>query len=332
MFCTVSFLQEMDALMSHIMQRASGVKRPAEDLPLDLTQPKLLRHTRDSFVDHTDLRAGSDYNSVLDADSISPKHKIKSETDASENTPAAHPFSIEAILGDMKDSESVMSSTPAIVYSSYCSRNPCITNESHDVVKTNEREVETCYWCHACNCFCTDNINAQGHQYLHYMQGIGCDLKKDLLRKHGYVTKHIKINSELVQCGLCNTTVSFSFFSKHQKLHCGHFCNICKKEFSSLIHLQDHMNVHTGSTPFSCKICDRKFAKRSSLTQHQRYHRDNQRYKCTYCHKSFNSKYTRAVHERLHTGEKPFKCQEPGCRKAFPQKIQLQLHMNSHYI
>jgi uncharacterized Zn-finger protein len=90
------------------------------------------------------------------------------------------------------------------------------------------------------------------------------------------------------------------------------------------------MNFHTGNTPFSCKTCDRKFSKRSSLTQHQRYHRDNQRFKCTYCYKSFNSKYTRVVHERLHTGEKPFKCQKPGCSKAFPQKIQLQLHMSNH--
>jgi hypothetical protein len=308
--------------MLHIMQQAAGIKLPGQDFPLDLTQPKL-RQTCDSFVDQTDLRPSCDSN--IELESTAPVRVKQTTNELSRRTP--HPFSIEALLGD---TESATRSAPAQVYN-YHSNTCCLATEKQAASPQVREVLRISYWCHACNSLCKDENDSQRHQYLHYMQDMKCNLKKELFHKNGYVTKHINIDEKQIECSLCDDKiVATCFFSKHQRLHEGHFCDTCDREFTSNSLLLDHMNIHTGSTSFYCKTCDRKFAKRSSLTQHQRYHRDNQRFKCAYCYKSFNSKYTRTVHERLHTGEKPFKCQEPGCMKAFPQKIQLQLHMNTH--
>ncbi|XP_045166895.2 zinc finger protein 829-like [Mercenaria mercenaria] len=339
----------MEDLMLHIIKRTAAVMRQADDMPLDLTQTKFLRHTCDRLVDHEDLRSGSDLNTESDFDDFSTngtRHQsssksgtstrgsfatiqVKLETESNERKAAPHPFSIEALLGDTYHRRCDGLSTPAVVYSYHTARTPCTSATGGNTSEFNSQVFDI--WCHACNSWCVDNRDSQQHQYLHGIQGITCNLKKEFFRKYGYVTKHVKIDEEKMQCGLCDRIVAPCFFSKHQRLHDGHFCKICNHEFSSNSRLQDHLNIHTGSTPFSCKTCDRKFAKRSSLTQHQRYHRDHQSFKCSYCHKSFSSKYTRTVHERLHTGDNPFKCQVPGCGRAFPQKIQLQLHMAIHY-
>ncbi|XP_045167109.2 zinc finger protein ZFP2-like [Mercenaria mercenaria] len=341
----------MEDLMLHIIKRVAAVKRPADDAPLDLTQTKFLRRICDRLVNHEDLRPGSDLNTESDFDDVSTNStcqqscstldtsargssatviQVKHEAESYEQKAAPHPFSIDALLGDTKHKRSDDVSTPAVVYSYYTARTPCTSASGSNTSEFYDQVFDRSFWCHACNSWCVDNRDAQGHQYLHGIQGIACNLKMEFFRKHGYVTKHVNIDKEKMQCGLCDRIVAPCFFSKHQRIHGGHFCGICNHEFSSNSRLQDHMNIHTGSTPFSCKKCDRKFAKRSSLTQHQRYHRDHQSFKCSYCHKSFSSKYTRTVHERLHTGDNPFKCQVPGCVRAFPQKIQLQLHMNIH--
>ncbi|KAL4239456.1 hypothetical protein ACF0H5_000271 [Mactra antiquata] len=252
-----------------------------------------------------------------------------------------HPFSIESLI-DCTDIH-VKVDIPAVITSTYTKQlktsisvNPYfIPGLSMDTANTIGSSLMSCdmntaYWCHVCNALCVNYKDAQSHQYSHKIQNVKCTLRKSMFSKIGYVSQHDKLDDEKMKCGLCNKIVANCFFTKHQRLHDGHICNICDAEFSTNSRLKDHMNIHTGNTPFTCKLCDRKFAKRSSLTQHQRYHRDHQSFKCSYCSKYFNSKYACNVHERLHTGDNPFKCQILGCKRSFPQKIQLTLHMNSH--
>jgi hypothetical protein len=330
--------------MTHIMLSASRGKRPADDIPLDLTRKKIFRHTHDSFVHQEDLRAENSENHESFGETLVGKISTcfdKKLNTAEEIKPAItglrfHTFMVAKLLSNTDIKSDETPSCDAVVYSSYS--HPVLGHSSgsdsklHGTNNTtnNEQRSTLTFWCHTCNVLCMDHQDSIGHQYLHSVQGTKCNLKKSMFYQHGYVTQHEKLDNEKMKCGLCDKIVAQCFFTKHQRLHDGHFCNVCDHEFSTNSRLQDHMNIHNGNTPFTCTICDRKFAKRSSLTQHQRYHRDHQSFKCNYCEKSFSSKYARAVHERLHTGDFPFKCHVSGCTRAFPQKIQLTLHLNSH--
>ncbi|KAH3702780.1 hypothetical protein DPMN_077807 [Dreissena polymorpha] len=237
------------------------------------------------------------------------------------------PFTIDAILRDTKPSPNGYSRhavvTSALSPNFELAYSGCQNSRM-------ALPVGDVFWCHVCNAFCLDDIDAKNHHTLHCVKGDTCNLRKSLFAIHGCVSRHARLHEEKIHCSLCDKAVSQCFFIKHQRLHDGHICDVCRKEFSTKSRLNDHMNVHLGAMSFSCTICDRKFSKRSSLTQHYRYHRDHRSFKCGYCSKKFNSKYACAVHERLHTGDNPFQCPVAGCDKSYPQKVQLKLHLCSH--
>ena len=66
-----------------------------------------------------------------------------------------------------------------------------------------------------------------------------------------------------------------------------HFCQpcpYCQQLFADRLRLQQHINRHTGETPFSCPHCDQRYAQRSSLTTHIKYaHQGPPRYTCIEC-------------------------------------------------
>ena len=264
-----------------------------------------------------------------------------------------NPFSIDSILGtDSSEScdENIRDSEPALVYSSYMAaisgsvysrfacvsmggilQQPMTSTPSKKEAPESLLTAKDLFWCHKCNSFCLDKLDAERHRQIHSYRGDTCSLKRLLFKEHGYVTTHGQTGYlDRIQCGLCEKVVANCFFIKHMNLHDGHICEVCDHEFATNSKLQDHMNIHSGRFSFSCKVCDRTFAKKSSLTQHMRYHREYKHFVCRFCSKSFNSKYTCTVHERIHTGETPFKCEKPGCDRGFPQKIQLKLHMATH--
>ncbi|KAL3867936.1 hypothetical protein ACJMK2_040778 [Sinanodonta woodiana] len=120
------------------------------------------------------------------------------------------------------------------------------------------------------------------------------------------------------RCGVCNKFIATSSFKRHISSHNGFPCRICGKEFYLNSRLKEHMLMHTGKH------------EKSSLKQQMNYHSGNKNVQCEFCGKHFYRLCALRVHIRNHTGELPFKCELPGCSKAFPQKIQLQLHMNTH--
>lgn len=356
----------MERLMNHFLTIAAARDTFKGDhfdqQPIDLSWTT--RHTCHQFVDEEDLRHNSDddviqSNPVIkqEATALWPDSVIRrslsvkteptspqgSATKQEVTTPKRpHPFSIAALIGDHIDdhqcsSRSMPAKITSLSFPQYTSTpyKPLGDQQHCDQLSTispirSSNVTGEAYWCHACNAMCLDHQDAAQHQLVHRLRGTRCSLKTAAFSLYGYVTCHKKIADDRLQCGVCEKVVSSCFFTKHQRLHDGHFCDVCGQEFSTNSRLQDHMNIHTGSMPFTCRICDRKFAKRASYTQHMRYHRDHKSYPCSYCQKSFNTKYACAVHERLHTGDNPFRCEVPGCKRSFPQKIQLQLHVASH--
>ena len=281
--------------------------------------------------------SSSSYSSTPSSPDI--KHEPLSPT----NT-IVHPFSIDTLIGDVIDKKDNLSRPAEVFHSTYLTDavnryrmtyeaiayNMNRDNRLNSIQTLRDTELNVFHWCHFCNAFCINTEDARRHRVAHVANRDKCRLRSALYRQYGCVTVHERLDEDRIQCGLCEKVVSNCFFTKHQRIHEGHFCEECGKEFSTNSRLRDHKNTHTGQTPFTCKICDRQFAKRSSWTQHQRYHRDHRSFTCQYCKKRFNSKYACAVHERLHTGENPYKCEYPGCNRTYPQKIQLKLHMNSH--
>ncbi|XP_078485442.1 zinc finger protein [Ciona intestinalis] len=51
-----------------------------------------------------------------------------------------------------------------------------------------------------------------------------------------------------------------------------HWCNICKKQFSSASSLQIHTRTHTGEKPFICNVCSRSFTTKGNLKVHMGTH------------------------------------------------------------
>ncbi|KAK6635186.1 hypothetical protein RUM44_000437 [Polyplax serrata] len=68
-----------------------------------------------------------------------------------------------------------------------------------------------------------------------------------------------------------------------------HICRICSKGFLSNFFLQEHMNSHTGSTPYKCGQCGKEFREKVHLRQHKWTH-SNEKFICPICGNSFSRK------------------------------------------
>ncbi|KAH3702803.1 oocyte zinc finger protein XlCOF6-like [Dreissena polymorpha] len=259
--------------MSHLLMSASSKLRlPRGDSPLNLSLSKYESHTCERFVQSEDLR--SETLDATDDDGTTGSNRCDSiciKRNA-ETAPRFLQFSIDAILQDTKQSPPGYSSHA--VATSALSPNFELTNSG---CQSSRVELPVCdvFWCHVCNAFYLDDIDAKNHHTLHCVKGDKCNLRKSLLVAHGCVSRNARLNEEKIHCSLCDKSVSQCFFIKYQRLHDGHICDVCRKEFSTNSRLKDHMNVHLGAMPFSCTMCDRNFSKRSSLTQQNCYHRDH---------------------------------------------------------
>lgn len=66
------------------------------------------------------------------------------------------------------------------------------------------------------------------------------------------------------------------------------FCNICKKEFSSMGNLKVHYKIHTGEKNFVCDVCNKAFVTKFNLIKHYRIHTGEKPFVCNVCCKAFN--------------------------------------------
>ncbi len=105
-------------------------------------------------------------------------------------------------------------------------------------------------------------------------------------------------------------------------------CEVCRKTFSNLECLSDHIKTHTGQRNHQCPHCGRAFAEAGTLKRHIRTHTGERPYKCTHCDKTFTQAGALKIHIRIHTGEKPYPCKV--CGKAFVSSSGRDYHFSVH--
>ncbi|MFT7802888.1 zinc finger protein 292 [Arapaima gigas] len=108
-------------------------------------------------------------------------------------------------------------------------------------------------------------------------------------------------------------------------------CQYCRRQFVSVTHLNDHLQVHCGVKPYICiqLNCKASFLSNAELLVHRKEHTVFKA-KCMFpnCGRIFHEAYMLYDHEAQHY--KTFTCREPGCGKIFHSQSRLDLHQEDH--
>lgn len=108
-------------------------------------------------------------------------------------------------------------------------------------------------------------------------------------------------------------------------------CQYCRRQFVSVDHLNDHLQVHCGTKPYICiqLNCKASFDSNAELIVHKKEH-PVFKAKCMFpgCGKIFHEAYKLYDHEAQHY--KTFTCKAPDCGKVFHSQSELDLHAEVH--
>lgn len=108
-------------------------------------------------------------------------------------------------------------------------------------------------------------------------------------------------------------------------------CKYCRRCFTSVTHLNDHLKVHCGTNPYVCVQlnCKARFQSNGELIEHRRTH-PVFKAKCMYpnCLKIFSQAFKLHDHEELHY--RRFACKAVDYERVFPSLKLLDLHQEKH--
>jgi len=155
-----------------------------------------------------------------------------------------------------------------------------------------------------------------------------CDVDSEISSKAG------ESNERPYVCDVCRKRYKqLSHLNRHEMSHGKKKpfnCEICQKGFVRQSHLEVHLRSHTGQRPYVCEVCGKAFKKDDHLARHRQTHTSDKPkpYTCDICQKRFNDKYRLKQHERVHSSECPFVCDI--CTKAFRTLGVFREHQRIH--
>lgn len=146
--------------------------------------------------------------------------------------------------------------------------------------------------------------------------------------------EHLHADKKCSYCGwVCdNPDVTDEQFTEHLNNHTGstpYFCSFCSQRFSTKAKLYQHLPKHSKTKPYICDICQAGFKWKHALKNHMTVHKNSKDYLCDICGFSTAHKIQLKAHHLIHTGN-TFKCQEFGCEYQATKRSNLKFHMMTH--
>lgn len=187
-------------------------------------------------------------------------------------------------------------------------------------------DVEKC--CDKCPAYYEKEMELNAHKKLHDLANtIECPNCLEVFASLKKIKRHMLEKKKIVSPQ--KDKVSKKSKNKDKNTKKKYICDICRKEYSYLFYLKQHLKRHTENTlNHACEVCGHEFKLRQNLIAHMRTHTGEKPFQCKLCGKAFNQPYYMTIHMRIHQKEKPYQCTL--CGGSFVTSSHLGRHMKSH--
>ncbi|XP_037950117.1 zinc finger protein 568 [Teleopsis dalmanni] len=198
-----------------------------------------------------------------------------------------------------------------------------------------DEKVQLSYICNRCNAGFAQRkaLNYHLKSNICTMKSFKCDECKRVFISEVCLKEHKRTHLYSNVCSECsnmfNTKEELSehMIAVHRRKQSNQ-CTICKKVFTMLSALKDHMRIHSGERPFVCHLCNKGFTQKANLNQHILRHSNAKNFICDVCSQAYVTKAELYSHKRIHTGDQPFKCEF--CNVTFSTSSTMELHKRKH--